>query len=469
MSTFAPVYRVPASQQSFLVRDHRRRQKLKRKRISEDADGLGDAASANSSGVSDFESDSSLTTTRSTTARSHHTDSDDDARSSGALSKKDPHYVAGYSRNKPLPGGNFPHAAAPLTTSEYDVRSQTKTRVIEEELAKLKLFVPKSVLSSKTHSTSLKARHVNNLTAIMHRCMLEGDWQRAKRAWSILLRIEVGGHGMDIRAHGRWTIGAELLMRTGGNSKQEPTTAGLSESMNDTQGEADRCGQQRQVQEFTEEGFKLARDYYERLILQFPHTQHTQHSLVTARVIYPALFNIWVYQVQDSSERARRAIQREMIASSPPHSERPHPSKRDETPPWRSLASTAARNKKALRAVTTRELDQASQIDQRLSDVVSGPPFDTNVYLRRLQGNICVWMANLHRHLGGYETNWDDISSEDSDDDEDDVDMSMEDVKIESPVYHRSRTRLSRAAHRERGLREWERGSELLERFPEEE
>jgi hypothetical protein len=158
-----------------------------------------------------------------------------------------------------------------------------------------------------------------------------------------------------------------------------------------------------------------------------------------------------------------------MIASSPPHSERPHPSKRDETPPWRSLASTAARNKKALRAVTTRELDQASQIDQRLSDVVSGPPFDTNVYLRRLQGNICVWMANLHRHLGGYETNWDDISSEDSDDDEDDVDMSMEDVKIESPVYHRSRTRLSRAAHRERGLREWERGSELLERFPEEE
>jgi hypothetical protein len=467
MSTFAPVYRVPASQQSFLVRDHKRRQQLKRKRISEDADGIFDAASANSSGASDSNSDSSLTTTRSTTARSHRTDSDDDdARSSGALSKKDPHYVAGYSRNKSLPGGNFPHAAAPPTASEYDVRSQTKTRVIEEELAKLKLFVPKSVLSSEAHSTSLKARHVNNLTAIMHRCMLEGDWRRAKRAWSILLRIEVGGYGMDIRAHGRWTIGAELLMRTGGSSKQEPITEGLSDNMDDPQGEDDRHGQQRQVQEFTEEGFKLARDYYERLILQFPHTQHTQHSLVTARVIYPALFNIWVYQVQDSAERARRAVERDTLVSSPPHSERTNPSSRDGTPAWRNLASTAARNKKAFRAITTRELDQAGQIDQRLTDVVSSPPFDTIVYLRRLQGNICVWMANLHRHLGGYETNWDDISSDDEDDD---VDTSMEDVKSEGPGYHRSRARLSRMAHREQGLREWERGSELLERFSKEE
>jgi hypothetical protein len=449
------------------VRDHKRREKLKRKRISEGASESGDDGIVESDNAPSSDSDASFTTTitkRSAKAKSDRNDSDDASRLSGALSKKDPHYVAGHPRNKPLPGGAFPHAAAPDPLSKENVRSQTNSRAIEEELAKLKLFIPKGVLSSETHSTSLKARHVNNLTAIMHRCMLEGDWQRARRAWAILLRIEVSGQSIDIRAHGRWTIGAELLMRTGGKPSMSGEKPRCSEGSQHSDGDNERLSSN---EEITDEGFKLAREYYERVILQFPHTQLTQHSLVTARVIYPALFSVWVYEVQDQAKRARRALEQqqenEIHESSPSHT-----SSSISPIPW----NDPRRHRKALREIIAHELFQATKISKRLNEVTSGPPYDTIVYLRRLQGNLGLWTADLHRALGGSgdDDDADDRDGSRSNEDDAEVDTSMEDVEIGSGGGDTILTsgdgmQLSRKAHRERAMWEEERAREILRKL----
>jgi hypothetical protein len=462
MSTFAPVYRQPITQQSFLVRDHKRREKLKRKRGAEDASEPGDEGIVESEISSSSDSDASFTTAktkRSAKSKSDRNDSDDAARLIGALSKKDPYYVAGHPRNKPLPGGAFPHAAAPDLLAAANARAQTSNRAIEEELAKLKLFVPKGVLSSETHSTSLKARHVNNLTAIMHRCMLEGDWQRARRAWAILLRIEVSGQRIDIRTYGRWTIGAELLMRTSG----KPSRSG------DRSGDSDHSQQRDSNDEITDEGFKLARDYYERLILQFPHTQLTQRSLVTARVIYPALFSVWVYEVQHQGKLARRALEQQQQQDEESHASSPSHRSSSSSP---SPMNDPRRYRKALRAIIASELFQATKISKRLNEVTSGPPYDTVIYLRRLQGNLGLWTADLHRALGGSD---DDADSNDRDvsggaEDDAEVDTSMDDVEMGSGGGHTILTsgegvRLSRKAHRERALWEEERAREILKKL----
>ena len=63
-----------------------------------------------------------------------------------------------------------------------------------------------------SNEPSLRSRHLSTLTAILHRCLLEGDIPRAFRAWAMLLRVEVNGAPISLRNSTYWGIGAELLI-----------------------------------------------------------------------------------------------------------------------------------------------------------------------------------------------------------------------------------------------------------------
>lgn len=266
------------------------------------------------------------------------------------VNRTDPHYIAGHPREHSLPPSPFPHAAV----REPD---QPKTS-LEDELAKLNppVYLPASALEDK--STSLKRRHLDNITAILHQCMRKGDWERAHRAWGLLIRTEISGRGVDIRKHGRWGIGAELRMRRG-QRMDRGQTAGDDEPL------------------FTDEGFKLARSYYERLILQYPHTQQTQHRL-NATTIYPALFNIWIYSTQDRAKRARKAVQTQRRPS-------------DE-----SRLSASAEYRKQLRQIQTEELEEATAIASRIDELIQSPPYDNEESLLQLRGMLALYLVDLH-------------------------------------------------------------------------
>lgn len=355
MSTFAPVYRPTKGQQTFLALEQKREAR-KRKRDDE-------------SGSSSAEQPSS--------------DSDDDAKpysvlaSAPSVNRTDPYHVAGLSREHPLPRYPFPHA--PVKSADVPRRSS------QEELAAVNppLYVPKVEVDDQ--STSLKRRHLDNITVILHRCMLKGDWERASRAWGLLARTEIGGLGIDVRQHGRWGIGAEILMRREKETVPQQSPEARRSSVDDASSlhdEASDLPSSRPAHRFADEGFKLAREYYERLVLQYPHTPHTQHT-VNAKVFYPALFNIWVYEVQARYQHLRDQAFRTRRSSS--HSIASDNADEHASPANQDLAS--------------REIADATPIAERLDELLLSPPYDISEPLLRLRGMMGLWLSDLYRSL----------------------------------------------------------------------
>ncbi|KAH9821424.1 RNA polymerase I specific initiation factor [Teratosphaeria destructans] len=321
---FAPAFPQLESRQTFFARKQKRDQRKRRHETDADDD--------------DSESDVIRIKQRLPSSDEH---GGDNVRTH-SVSRTDPYHVAGYSREVPLPPAPFPHAA---------VKTHEPQESVEEELAGLDppLFTSKK----PDQSNSVKRRHIENLTTVLHTCMLKGDWVRAKRAWSILLRTEVSGLGMDLRENGYWTVGAELLMRTD-----------------------------------DEHGFRLAREYYDRLILQYPHTPRVKHS-VNALAIYPALFNVWIYEVQDRFKKRRQdSGARRSSRSSNVEDEEDF-----------SMASTDSDNR-TTQALRQEELDEALPIATRIDDLLLSPPYDTSLPLLRMRGMVGLWLADLYAAVG---------------------------------------------------------------------
>jgi len=364
MPTFAPAYRPTKAQQAFLTHEQKREAK-KRKRDEDDED--NDKNDASSSVQS--------------------SDSDDgkpyvSASAPSIVKNTDPYHVAGLSREHPLPRYPFPHAAVKL--SDAPAKSQY------EELAALNppLYVPKP--ENEDHATSLKRKHLGNITAILHRCMLNGDWDRASRAWGLLARTEINGLGIDVRQHGRWGIGAEILIRREQAKVTNAPAAPAARRDSDHDSSLHDAGNDASTTspEFAEEGFKLAREYYERLVLQYPYTPHTQHT-VNAKVFYPALFNIWVYEVQArykhlqaESSNARRSSSYS-IASDNDDSE------------------FGGSQQQALlsRDLLAREIADATPIADRLDELLLSPPYDISEPLLKIRGMIGLWLSDLYKSL----------------------------------------------------------------------
>ena len=352
MPIFGPAYSQSRNQRSYLARQQRLESKKRKREDGSSDDNDFDEEDQKSADLDPSQAQLSL--------------------SLHPVGKTDPYYVASHSRELPLPLPPFPHAAVKETSREKVP--------IEEELAALNppLYVPPAHTEDK--NTSLKRRHLDNVTKILHRCMLKGDWERAARAWSLLLRTEVAGRGIDVRRNGRWGIGAEILMR--GLPRESDNVTAIQEG-HDSSRISERDSPQAQ---FSDEGFRLAREYYERLILQYPHTPYTQHNL-NATSIYPALFNVWIYEVQDRSKKAKSLLN----VSDPESAESSHIS-------IRSDDSNSAK-KHELHQIRNRELEEALPIANRMDELLLSPPYDTSTSLLQLRGMVAIWLSDLHAEL----------------------------------------------------------------------
>ncbi|KAI7258040.1 hypothetical protein KC343_g4551 [Hortaea werneckii] len=359
---FTPVYRPSDGQRGSLARHRKREQK--RKREENDGDSSAD----------DDEDEAANP--------AHPSDYGRSGRISSFLpvNRTEPYHVAGHSRQAPLPPFPFPHA------SSID-RARYQERGVEKELTTLNppLFLSKDPIDDGINSS--KRRHADNITTILHRCMLQGDWQRAARAWGLLLRTEIAGRGTDVRQNGRWGIGAELLLR---RDQQLPSTHRITRfpgprDVGENTNDAGTYAEPSVVPEepvFSDQGFRLAKDYYERLILQYPHLPRSGHNSVNAVVFYPALFNLWIFEVQDRSKRARQKLE----------------AGREHSPPA-SEPSDLSRDNEAQAAIRHQELQEGLPIAQRMNDLMLSPPYDASLPLLQLRGMVGLWLADLHRMI----------------------------------------------------------------------
>lgn len=217
---------------------------------------------------------------------------------------------------------------------------------------------------------SLRQNHLSVLTAIMHRCLLEGDYDRAGRAWGMLLR---SGRAFDLRKDDRWGIGAEILMHRQSNERKGTDDKDSTDSDSDE-------GFQSQV---TVEGLEAAKNYYESLVLQFP--QLRQHALPRAATFYPALFTVWIFQVAEIKRRALESIQDA------------GPSVDESYLTRSSSPDRSSRNErhKRLEQLRIRDLREADAIAARLDALLLSPPYDKDDTLLHLRAMISLWLADL--------------------------------------------------------------------------
>ncbi|KAF1980060.1 hypothetical protein BU23DRAFT_416330, partial [Bimuria novae-zelandiae CBS 107.79] len=234
-----------------------------------------------------------------------------------------------------IPASPFPHVSPRVSRGPYYTAAN-----VQQELAGLSpaLFAPDTAskhqpVASQHDASALRTKHLHVLNTVMHRCLLEGDYDRASRAWGMILRTQAHGKSIEPRHNGLWGLGAELLLRRKENQENQNSQADDEDV-------------------FSDEGFQLARDYYERLILQYPFRVFQPHT-VNATTFYPPLFSVWIMQVLERSRRMRRPdIQRE-------------------------------------------ELTGAREICQRLDELVQSPPFDKNTQLLILRGHVGYWISDI--------------------------------------------------------------------------
>lgn len=224
----------------------------------------------------------------------------------------------------------------------------------------------------------LRETHLANLTTLMHHMLLKGDFERAGRAWALLLRsgrltksikTTTGFLSMDVTARNRWGIGAELLLR----KTQHEDQVRHSDFMQGADAQSEDM-------HFSEEGFKAAREYYERLIVQYP--VHHQRKGPSATKFYAAMFSLWIYE---ASQRSKYAEQR--LANRPSTSPAFGPSPPED-------GSDDGREGR-LRTVKARELEDAKMIASRLDDVIAAPPLDKNAELLQIRGMVALWVGTL--------------------------------------------------------------------------
>ncbi|KAJ1331904.1 RNA polymerase I-specific transcription initiation factor RRN11 [Microdochium nivale] len=188
---------------------------------------------------------------------------------------------------------------------------------------------------------SARLRHISVMTALVHRCLAEGDIPRARRAFGLLVQTR----DVDIKLGNFWLVGAEILMRKGEVGKKAlPSDEGQSEYIEpgkskwledddaDRQRERDVVDTRRQPptrqQQQEDKAAAMAptapirwgraenadkvKAYFENLVAHFPHDKHRPH-LVSAVDFYPALYSFEVYNISAEFSAALERLEAEFL------------------------------------------------------------------------------------------------------------------------------------------------------------
>lgn len=257
----------------------------------------------------------------------------------------------------------------------------------------------------------LRLQHLAVLTAILQRCLLEGDIPRANRAWAMLIRAQVGGQGIDLRGSGYWAIGAELLMRSGETAPARKQRRNIdmdkddegSRQKQDDRSEAEQKGMRRWG---TADGLEKTKDYYERLILQHPYKRQF-HGSVSALDFWPAMVGCEIYGIQyEQKESLRKIAEKEdseddEAAGNESSSERDIVEEGDDIYLVEEQREAKRRQKRAEMRWQERDeirktaLVAYEKVAARLDELMTTPPYSDSHVLLRLRGMLALCIGDL--------------------------------------------------------------------------
>lgn len=288
---------------------------------------------------------------------------------------------------------NFPHAPSALTTETSRVPSDQ----LEYDLTTLKppLSIPGGYswkgpsISGFSGGEGFRRRHLAALTTVLHKCMSEGDYLRAGRAWAIIIRFEINGHSLDIRNDDRWGTGAEILyhrseMLDDESRENETSASRLDEYENNESNE--NISKLKRLH--CKGGFQEAQDYYERLALQYPY-QKVLSNAVSALDFWPASYALWVWSLHDQYERSSKSAEAVSLNFK---SDVDEMTKSNKTT---SLAYPISQQYPGMVDVGSFSFRRGNEIAERLDELLGSPPHSDDPRLWSIRGMVALWIADL--------------------------------------------------------------------------
>ncbi|KAI0135984.1 hypothetical protein F4776DRAFT_113862 [Hypoxylon sp. NC0597] len=325
--------------------------------------------------------------------------------------------VAGLSVSDEIPSKAhplFPHKPLPSEAKQRRrTRRSTRSANVSEAESEAESGVERQKdRNSTTKQLSERLRHLSTLTAIMHRCLDDGDIARAKRAFALLVRTK----DVDIRQGGLWAVGSEILMRDGeteerlGRQRQQQQQQ-QQQQQRQAGGDDENVGGGDERQELRRWGsaanIEKVTSYFENLIQQYPHDQHRPY-LTSALDFWPALFGIEIYnldaefrqalhRLREREEEEEDAEDRDVdiapedMAMEMAYSDdafEAHRQRRDEE--RHSLAWTV---RDELKMET---MEVAVRVTGRMDQVMENAPFATHREMLRLRANLALFIGDLY-------------------------------------------------------------------------
>ncbi|KAI0555151.1 hypothetical protein F4679DRAFT_578539 [Xylaria curta] len=352
--------------------------------------------------------------------------------------------VAGLSPQDELPSRthpNFPHKPLRVPRKRRDGRTTPSRRVVVRSDSGVETD---STFTSQQESRreigdvrdehhSARMRHLNTMTAIMHRCLRDGDIVRAKRALGLLMRTR----DVDVRVDNLWAIGLEILMRDGEQEEEEvkvaakrPSSPSISSS-SDTDSDSDIAdGEGRGGDEGSTKGnpqspqrwgsaanIAQVKQYLETLIQHHPYDAH-RPQLTSAIDFWPALFGIEIYNLDAEFQSSLHHIHLEhgfpSSSSSFSRSASPSPDREHDDYEADRMDLDDDNEEMKLRRRSDREEEQdrerhnatdalrsesqlgALGLATRMDGVLENPPYSTHAELLRLRGHVALFIADLY-------------------------------------------------------------------------
>lgn len=303
--------------------------------------------------------------------------------------------TAGLAPSAEVPPAPFPHRREP-SPSRPDGRRRRFRRDDDGV-----------VVQTTAKHRSARLRHLAAVTAIMHRCLAEGDVGRARRALGLLLRTR----DVDLRAAHLWAVGSEILVR-GGEAGAERQGEGESDNDDDDDDGGTKKPRRPIPHWGTPDGAARARAYLEALAQQHPHDAHRPH-LTSALDFWPALFGLEIHGVDAELRRAMRRLDVESddedVDRRSYEDDDDNVDREDGEGPYGSGGGGRERERErggrgrdddneadAARDEIRREArDAALAVAARMDRVMEAAPFTKHHELLRLRGMLAVFVADL--------------------------------------------------------------------------
>ena len=228
-----------------------------------------------------------------------------------------------------------------------------------------------------------RQQHLAVVLAILHRCLLQGEYIRASRAWALLLRSEMNGRPMDVRDQGRWGIGAELLHQKSLSQRQDLLREDRASSLQ----EYDEMSTTNTGSKYNEYS-RPFQDYYDRLIVQYPYRKRYQNAIGPLE-FYPALFGLCMFSEQQNYQDLLRSFQDNKLGD--------QDNMRDDTSSGNGSTSPENRNSEFLRIKNLLEssVTRGKEMANRLDELLSSLPYSDDSSLQNLRNMIDLWIEDL--------------------------------------------------------------------------